>query len=162
MIKRVAQKKSKKAQTQFKVIFCSYSLPAGGPSTRPRSTQYVGRWWHLDSAVATVDRCSVSVPVQYQCSRLYRPVSVVSNLCSNSICPCVSNLSNLFVCLKCAWVLPLWKVLSMFLNASTLVNQRLHFGMFLPTSSHVLKVGIFQARHSPFLTWFVLRLTSFP
>jgi len=60
-------------QTQFKVIFCSYSLPAGAPSTRPRSTQYVGRRWHHDSAVATVNPCSVSVPVQYHCSRLYRP-----------------------------------------------------------------------------------------
>ena len=34
-----------------------------------------------------------------QTSRLYRPVSVVSNLCSNLSCPCISNLSNLF-----AWV----------------------------------------------------------
>jgi len=30
-----------------------------------------------------------------QTSRLYRPVSVISHLCSNSSCPCVSNL---FVC----------------------------------------------------------------
>jgi hypothetical protein len=45
----------------------------------------------------------------------------------------------------------------MFQNASTLVNQRLHFDMFLPTSSRVFKVGIFQLRHSPFFTWFVLR-----
>ena len=67
------------------------------------STQYVGRWWHHDSAVATINPCSV----QYQCSRLqYIPVSVVSNLCSNSSCPCVSNLSNLFMCVQCAWVLP--------------------------------------------------------
>jgi len=37
-------------------------------STRPRSTQYVRRWWHHDSAVAAVNACSVSVgytvPVQ--------------------------------------------------------------------------------------------------
>jgi hypothetical protein len=36
-----------------------------------------------------------------QTSRLYTPVSVVSQSCSNSSCPCVSNLSDLFV-----WVLP--------------------------------------------------------
>jgi len=53
--------RSFEAQTQFKVIFL---LPAGAPSTRPRSTQYVGRWWHHDSAVAAVNWCSVSVPVQ--------------------------------------------------------------------------------------------------
>jgi hypothetical protein len=55
-------------QTQFKVFFCSFSLPTGAPSTRPRSTQYVRRWWHHDSAVAAVNPCSVSVgytvPVQ--------------------------------------------------------------------------------------------------
>jgi len=51
-------------QTQFKVIFCSFSLPTGAPSTRPRSTQYVRRWWHHNSAVAAVNPCSVSVPVQ--------------------------------------------------------------------------------------------------
>ena len=48
-----------------------------------------------------------------------------------------------------------------FQYASTLVNQRLHFDVFLPTSSRVCKVSIFQLRHSPFFTWFVLRLTSF-
>ena len=77
------------------VIFCSYSLPADAPSTRHRSTQYVGRWWHYDSAVAAVNPCSVSVPVQYQCSRLYRPAdqSVIqtsfssSDLYSNSFVP---------------------------------------------------------------------------
>ena len=127
-------------QTQFKVIFCSYSLPAGAPSTRPRSTQYVERWWHHDSAVATVNPCSVSVPVQYQCSRLHRPVSVVSNLCSNSSCPCLSNLSNLFF-VQCVWVLTFWKV-TIFQYASTLVNQRLHFDVFLPTLSRVFKVSI--------------------
>ena len=37
------------------------------------------------------------------------------------------------------------------LIASTLVNQRLHFDMCLPTSSRVFKFGIFQLRHSPFL-----------
>ena len=100
-------------QTQFKVIFCSYSLPTSAPSTRPRSTQYVGRWWHHDSAVAAVNPCPVSVGWLYstsavgytdqQTSRLYRPVSVVSHLCSNSTCPCVSNLSNLFVCNVCGF-----------------------------------------------------------
>ena len=65
-----------------KWFFCSYSLPTGAPSTRSQSTQYVGRWWHRDSAVAAVNPCSVSV---------------VSNLCSNSIVPafptylCVCN-----------------------------------------------------------------------
>jgi len=48
-----------------------------------------------------------------------------------------------------------------FRYASTLVNQRLHFDVFLPTSSRVCKVSIFQLRHSPFFTWFVLRFTSF-
>jgi len=48
----------------------------------------------------------------------------------------------------------------MFQYASTLMNQRLHFDMFLPTSSHIFKVSISQLRHGPFLTWFVLRLTS--
>jgi len=38
-----------------------------------------------------------------QTSRLYRPVSVVSHLCLNSSCPCVSNLSNLFVCNVCGF-----------------------------------------------------------
>ena len=47
------------------------------------------------------------------------------------------------------------------LIASTLVNQRLHFDMFLPTSSRVFNVGIFQLRHSPYFTWFVLRFTLF-
>ena len=55
-------------QTQFNAIFSSFSLPTGAPSTRPRSTQYVRRWWHHDSAVAAVNPCSVSVgytvPVQ--------------------------------------------------------------------------------------------------
>ena len=37
------------------------------------------------------------------------------------------------------------------------VNQRLHFDVFLPTSSRVCKVSIFQLRHSPFFTWFVSR-----
>jgi len=49
----------------------------------------------------------------------------------------------------------------MFQYASTLVNQRLHLNMFLPTSSRVFKVSIFQLHHSPFFTWFVLRFTSF-
>ena len=35
--------------------------------------------------------------------------------------------------------------------ASTLVYQRLHSDVFLPTSSRVCKVSIFQLRHSPFL-----------
>ena len=42
-----------------------------------------------------------SVSVGYtdqQTSRLYRPVSVVSHLCSNSSCPCVANK-------LCVWVL---------------------------------------------------------
>ena len=98
--------RSFEVQTQFKVIFCSCFLPAGDPSTRPRSTQYVGRWWHHDPAVAAVNPCSVqyqfntsAVDYTDQTSRLYRPVSVVSNLCSNLSCPCISNLSNLF-----AWV----------------------------------------------------------
>jgi len=47
------------------------------------------------------------------------------------------------------------------LAVSTLVNQHLHFDVFLPTSSRVCKVSIFQLRHSPFFTWFVLRFTSF-
>jgi len=34
-------------------------------------------------------------------------------------------------------------------------SQRLHFDVFLPTSSRVCKVSIFQLRHSPFFTWFV-------
>ena len=33
--------------------------------------------------------------------------------------------------------------------------------MCFPTSSRVCKVSIFQLRHSPFFTWFVLRFTSF-
>jgi hypothetical protein len=32
-----------------------------------------------------------------------------------------------------------------------LVNQRLHFDVFLPTSSRVFKISNFQLRHSPFL-----------
>jgi hypothetical protein len=39
-----------------------------------------------------------------------------------------------------------------FQYVSTLVNQRLHFDVFLPTSSHIFKVSIFQLRHSPFVT----------
>ena len=42
----------------------------------------------------------------------------------------------------------------MFQNVSTLVNQRLHFDTFLPTSSRIFKVSIFQLRHSPFFTLF--------
>ena len=37
-----------------------------------------------------------------------------------------------------------------FQYASTLANQCLHFDVFLPTSSCVCKVSIFQLRHSPF------------
>jgi hypothetical protein len=144
--------RSFEAQTQFKVFFCSYSLPAAAPSTRTRSTQYVGRWWHHDSAVATVNPCLVSVPVLYQCSRLNRPVSVVSNLCSNSSCPCVSNLSNLFMCVQGAWDLPFWQFLTMFQHASIWwTNMHLHSDAFLPTSSRVFQVSISQLRHSPFL-----------
>jgi hypothetical protein len=44
------------------------------------------------------------------------------------------------------------------LSDSELVNQLLHFDVFLPTFSRVFKVSIFQLRHSPFFTWFVLRL----
>jgi hypothetical protein len=40
-------------------------------------------------------------------------------------------------------------------------EQSLHFDVFLPTSSRVCKVSIFQLRHSPFFTLFVLRFTSF-
>ena len=83
------------------VIFCSYSLPADAPSTRHRSTQYVGRWWHYDSAVAAVNPCSVSVGyTDQQTSRLYRPVSVVSHLCSNSSFQLVQ-----LICVQCVWVL---------------------------------------------------------
>jgi hypothetical protein len=42
-------------------------LPAGALSTRPRSTQYGGRWWHHNSTVASFAQfisCSVTVPVQ--------------------------------------------------------------------------------------------------
>jgi len=42
----------------------------------------------------------------------------------------------------------------MFQYASNLMNQHLHFDAFLPTSSRVFKVSIFQLRHSPFFTWF--------
>jgi hypothetical protein len=38
-----------------------------------------------------------------QTSWLYRPNSIVSHLCSNSSCPCVSNLSNLFLCNVCGF-----------------------------------------------------------
>ena len=38
-----------------------------------------------------------------QTSWLYRPNSIVSHLCSNSRCPCVSNLSNLFLCNVCGF-----------------------------------------------------------
>jgi len=37
----------------------------------------------------------------------------------------------------------LLKVLTIFQYASNLVNQRLHFDVFLPTSSHIIKVRIF-------------------
>ena len=49
----------------------------------------------------------------------------------------------------------------MFQYASLSMNQCLHFDMFLPTSSRVFQVSIFQLRHSPFFTWFVLRFSSF-
>jgi hypothetical protein len=32
------------------------------------------------------------------------------------------------------------------------------FDVFLPTSSRIFKVSIFQLRHSPFFTWFVMSL----
>ena len=53
------------------------------------------------------------------------------------------------ICVQCVWVLTFWKV-TIFQYASTLVNQRLHFDVFLPTSSRVCKVSIFQLRYSPF------------
>ena len=46
----------------------------------------------------------------------------------------------------------LLKVLTIFQYASNLVNQRLHFDVFLPTFSRVFKVSIFQLRHNPFFT----------
>ena len=42
-----------------------------------------------------------------------------------------------------------WKVADF--QYASMANQRLHFDVFLPTSSHVFKVSIFQLRHSPFL-----------
>jgi hypothetical protein len=46
----------------------------------------------------------------------------------------------------------------MFQYASTLVNQRPHFDMFLPTSSRIFTVSFFQLRHSPFFTCFEIHL----
>jgi len=40
------------------------------------------------------------------------------------------------------------------------MGASLHFDVFLPTSSRIFKVSIFQLRHSPFFTWFVLSFTS--
>ena len=69
-----------------------------------------------------------------------------------------SNLSNLFVCnAMCVS----FDLVTIFQYASTMVNQCLHFDVFLPTSTHIFKVSTFQLRHSPFFTWFVLRFTSF-
>jgi len=42
---------------------------------------------------------------------------------------------------------------------SVCVGQRLHFDVFLPTSSRVFKVSNFQLRHSPFFTWFVVGIS---
>jgi hypothetical protein len=86
-----------------------------------------------------------------QTSRLYRPVSVVSNLCSNSIVPAFPTCPTyLCVCsvrgfrpynrsLLCFSMRLLW-----WTNVYTLM-------CFSPTFSRVFKVSIFQLRHSPFL-----------
>ena len=50
------------------------------------------------------------------------------------------------------------RLVTMFQYAPTLPNV---YTLYLPTSSRVFKVSIFQLRHSPFFTWFVLRFTSF-
>ena len=104
---------------------------------------------------------------QYQCSRLYRPAdqSVIQTSFSSLTLVFKLQLSLRFhlvqlnVCTVCVGF-DLSKG-NYFQYASTLVNQRLHFDVFLPTSTHIFKVSTFQLRHSPFFTWFVLRFTSF-
>ena len=100
-------------------------------------------------------------------SRLYRPAdqSVVQTSFSSLTLVFKLQLSLRFqlvqlIFVQCVWVLTFGKV-TIFQYASTLVNQHLHFDVFLPTSSRVFKGSIFQLRHSPFFTWFVLRFTSF-
>jgi len=41
------------------------------------------------------------------------------------------------------------------------VLHQVYFDALLPSSSRVVKVSIFQSRHSPFFTRFVLRFASF-
>jgi hypothetical protein len=83
-------------------------------------------------------------------SRLYRPAdqSVVQTSFSS-----LTLVFKLQLSLRCQQAMcvgfDLWKV-TIFQYASTLVNQRLHFDVFLPTSSRVCKVSIFQLRYSPF------------
>jgi hypothetical protein len=150
-------------QTQFKVIFCSYSLPTGAPSTRPRSTQYVRRWRHHDSAVAAVKS-------MLSFSRLYRPAdqSVVQTSFSSLTLVLKLQLSlcfqfvQLYLCAMCVGF-DLLKVnyFSVCVYFGEPSNVYTLLDVFLPTS-HVFKVSIFQfLRHSPFFTWFVLRFTSF-
>ena len=141
------------------MTYCSNSLRAGAPSTRPRSTQYVGRWWHHDLAVATVNPRSVSVPVQYQCSRLYRPAdqSVVQTSFSSLTLVLKLQLSlcfqfvQLYLCAMCVGF-DLLKVnyFSVCVYFGEPSNVYTLLDVFLPTS-HVFKVSIFQLRHSPFL-----------
>jgi len=84
-------------------------------------------------------------------SRLYRPAdqSVVQTSFSS-----LTLVFKLQLSLRCQQAMcvgfDLWKV-TIFQYASTLVNQRLHFDVFLPTSSRVCKVSIFQLCYSPFL-----------
>jgi hypothetical protein len=101
-------------------------LPAGALSTRSRSTQYGGRWWHHNSTVARF--CPVHLMLSHSTSAVgYTDLSVVSSdLCSYSDRPWVFNLSSLFLCEQCLWVLRTW-IYTICQYASTLVNQRLYF-----------------------------------
>ena len=94
-----------------------------------------------------------------QTSRLYRPVSVVSHLCSNSSCPCVSNLSNLFVCNVCGF-LPFerWLFFSMRLLWWINVYTLMCFCLLLLVS---VRLAFSSCVIALFFTWFVLRFTSF-
>ena len=149
-------------QSDFLLLFFTYRCPIYQTSVDTVCEEMLAPRFSSSSSYSMLSFSTSAVGyTDQQTSRLYRPVSVVSHLCSNSSCPCVSNLSNLFMCVQCAWVLPIWKFLTMFQYASILVSQCLHFNVFLPTSSRVFKVSIFQLRHSPFFTWFVLRFTSF-
>ena len=80
--------------------------------------------------------------------------------CAHAMCVYVCVFVLVCVC-ACSYVCTCYVCVCVCLFVLVCVCVCYNVRGFLPTSSHVCKVSIFQLRHSPFFTWFVLRFTSF-